>query len=176
MKLDLTPILRNPGAALHFSFDESLEMLSDGIAMVTFTGPVHLEGSIRNVNGMMELDAIARVPFETVCGRCCDPIKDFLSVSIREDVIENLEREPVPAGEDLEERYTFTGHELALDVISAESLLLEAPVYLLCREECRGLCGECGANLNLKECGCGSRRPVDIRLEALQRFTDSEEK
>lgn len=172
MKLDITPILRNPGASLPFSFEESLEMLLEGIAMVSFNGPVRVEGSVRNFNGMMELEAVARVSYRTVCGRCCDPITDTLTVGIREDIIENLEREPVPAGEDLEERYMFTGHELRLDVIAAEALLLEAPVYILCREDCKGLCDECGTNLNQKTCDCGSDRPADFRLEALRKFSD----
>jgi hypothetical protein len=88
MKLDLTPILKNPGAALDFSFDEPLDMLEGGIGTVTFTGPVHLEGSIRNFNGMLELDALAGVSYQTQCDRCCEPISDKLSVAIHEDVTE----------------------------------------------------------------------------------------
>lgn len=33
-----------------------------------------------------------------------------------------------------------------------EFLLLEVPIKLLCREDCRGLCPECGTNLNLSTC------------------------
>jgi uncharacterized protein len=175
MKLDITPILRNPGAEIPFSFDESLEMLSEGIAMVSFTGPVHMEGTVRNFNGMMELEAVASVPYQTVCRRCCETITDILTVAVREDVVENVGREPEPVDENAEERYMFAGHEIGLDVIASEALLLEAPVYMLCREDCKGLCEECGANLNQKDCGCGSRRPVDIRLEALNRFADPDE-
>ena len=35
-----------------------------------------------------------------------------------------------------------------------EMVLLSVPLKLLCREECRGLCPRCGADLNAGECGC----------------------
>ena len=35
-----------------------------------------------------------------------------------------------------------------------ESLLLEMPMTPHCREECRGLCPKCGADLNVGPCGC----------------------
>lgn len=175
MKLDLTPILKNPGAALDFSFDEPLDMLEGGIGTVTFTGPVHLEGSIRNFNGMLELDALAGVSYQTQCDRCCEPISDELSVAIHEDVTEESGSAPEPTEEQEEERYTFSGHALELDVIAAESLLLQTPAYNLCKQDCKGLCPVCGANLNRTTCDCGSNKPVDFRLEALKRFSDPDE-
>ena len=138
MKLDLTPILKNPGAALDFSFNEPLDMLEGGIGTVTYNGPVHFEGSIRNFNGMLELDALASVPYQTQCDRCCDPISDKLSVAIREDVTEESGNAPEPAEAQAEERYTFSGHVLDLDVIAAESLLLQTPAYNLCNQDCKG--------------------------------------
>lgn len=39
--------------------------------------------------------------------------------------------------------------------ILAEQLLLAVPVQRLCDEACKGLCQECGVNLNKKKCQCG---------------------
>lgn len=175
MKLDLTPILKNSGAALDFAFDAPLDMLEGGIGTVSFTGPVHLEGTLRNFNGMLELDAVARVPYQTQCDRCCEPISEVLTVPVREDVVEQAEIAPEGAQSEAEERYAFSGHTLELDVIAAETLLLHTPAYNLCTQDCKGLCPECGINLNRKACDCGSHRPVDFRLEALKRFSDPDE-
>ncbi|MCG3175870.1 MAG: hypothetical protein MOGMAGMI_00807 [Candidatus Omnitrophica bacterium] len=54
-----------------------------------------------------------------------------------------------------------------LDSISIEQdvrdeLLLELPIRVLCRPDCRGLCDRCGANLNNGPCACagtGSQQP-----------------
>ena len=37
-----------------------------------------------------------------------------------------------------------------------EEIALAMPPYLLCREDCAGLCGRCGADLNAGPCGCGA--------------------
>jgi uncharacterized protein len=37
-----------------------------------------------------------------------------------------------------------------------EMVVLSIPLKLLCREDCRGLCSSCGADLNVARCGCRS--------------------
>jgi uncharacterized protein len=62
-----------------------------------------------------------------------------------------------------------------LDVIEMlrEQFQLALPMKPLCAESCRGLCPECGANLNRAECGC---RPtwVDPRLAPLKELLNRE--
>jgi uncharacterized protein len=47
-----------------------------------------------------------------------------------------------------------------------EQWLLAAPGFALCREDCRGLCPKCGADLNLGPCGCAP--DIDPRWAALR--------
>jgi len=46
------------------------------------------------------------------------------------------------------------GRQLDLRDEARELLLLELPMVSLCREDCRGLCPRCGADLNAGPCGC----------------------
>jgi uncharacterized protein len=55
-----------------------------------------------------------------------------------------------------------------------EALLLELPLAPVCREDCKGLCPECGVNRNEQTCHCNTRR-VDPRLAKLQELLDREE-
>lgn len=171
MKFDLTPVLKNSGASLDIVFDETLDMIKDGIGTVVFTGPVHVEGKVKNFNDMLELDVNASVPYMTQCDRCCESLTGTVEVHIREDIAET------PTGPDTtlpvdDDKYFFTGHSLYLDVIVSEALLLGTPVYNLCRDNCLGLCPLCGANLNSAACACASQSKVDPRLEVLTQFTD----
>lgn len=50
-----------------------------------------------------------------------------------------------------------------------EALFLGAESFPLCRADCRGLCPECGEDLNVAPCGC-VRRDIDLRWQALERF------
>jgi uncharacterized protein len=56
-----------------------------------------------------------------------------------------------------------------------EQVELQVPIRLLCREECRGLCPQCGADWNTEQCSCPP--PIDPRWESLTglRATDSPE-
>ena len=62
---------------------------------------------------------------------------------------------------------TYHGKAIDLDPILREQVLLALPMHAVCREDCRGLCGMCGQNLNEAACGCENRR-VDPRLAALK--------
>ena len=55
--------------------------------------------------------------------------------------------------EDLEFSF-YHGDEIDLSPLIREQVLLALAERPLCREECRGLCPQCGANLNEGDCGC----------------------
>src|SRR6185437_303712 len=52
--------------------------------------------------------------------------------------------------------YQLGTHDTELDLRPAlrEEWLLAAPAFGLCQEECKGLCAQCGADLNAGPCGC----------------------
>jgi uncharacterized protein len=118
--------------------------------------------------------AVTRLEFE--CGRCLDAFE--LPVDARFELryvpqVENTgdaEREI-----DEDDLTTAFYREGLLDVIEMlrEQFQLALPMKPLCAESCRGLCPECGANLNRAECGC---RPtwVDPRLAPLKELLNRE--
>jgi uncharacterized protein len=59
----------------------------------------------------------------------------------------------------------YENDQINLDDLVLEQLELNLPIRVLCREDCRGLCSECGADLNLEECQC--QKPVDSRWQVL---------
>jgi uncharacterized protein len=52
----------------------------------------------------------------------------------------------------------FRGGEIHLDRFAAELIALAFPVQPLCREDCLGLCGQCGVDRNKVSCECGEVR------------------
>lgn len=59
----------------------------------------------------------------------------------------------------------YDGDAIDLDELVSEQLALSLPTRLLCDEECRGLCDQCGADLNHETCRCA--RPMDPRWQVL---------
>ena len=62
---------------------------------------------------------------------------------------------------------TFDGKVIDLNPIFREQLLLALPMYAVCDEACKGLCPECGSNLNKTQCDCAPKWE-DPRLASLK--------
>lgn len=55
----------------------------------------------------------------------------------------------------------FDGKTIDLDPIVREQVLLALPVSVLCQEDCKGLCAECGQDLNERDCGHKPANPLN---------------
>jgi uncharacterized protein len=56
-------------------------------------------------------------------------------------------------GEDINRVY-FEGDSIDLSIGIRDTLILAAPIAPVCKEDCKGICPQCGANLNQGKCGC----------------------
>jgi uncharacterized protein len=70
----------------------------------------------------------------------------------------------VPA-EDLD-LFPFDGERVDLEPLFREQFVLAIPYAPLCREDCAGLCPQCGIDRNTGTCTC--EKPIDPRLAALK--------
>lgn len=62
---------------------------------------------------------------------------------------------------------TYEGDEIDFTTEIAEQILLSIPFKPLCKEDCRGLCPSCGADLNITQCAC-SQNHVNLKFAALK--------
>lgn len=69
------------------------------------------------------------------------------------------------AAEDLDV-YAFDGESVDLEPVIREQLILAVPYAPLCREDCKGLCPQCGVDRNVESCTC--EKPTDPRFAALK--------
>ena len=103
------------------------------------------------------------------CARCAEEFKVPLTRSFR-FVLAPRAAEDGSDGrlrnEDLEFSL-YDGEEIDLAPLVTEQLILGLPSRALCAEECRGLCPQCGTNLNVQRCDCETRAP-DPRFAALR--------
>jgi uncharacterized protein len=83
-----------------------------------------------------------RLPFN-------EPVDIYLVADQRVSNVE--EKELVP--DELAYEF-FDGEVIEVDQLVAEQIFLALPVKVLCREDCKGICPGCGANLNEEDCRC----------------------
>ena len=96
------------------------------------------------------------------CTRCLTPVSTPLSLQIGALFSQD------PEALDDPDAYPVAPDATEVDVTPAirEELVLAAPRYALCREDCKGLCPHCGKDLNLGPCACA---PVtDARWQGLR--------
>lgn len=147
--------------SLRFELDaQELEITPEELNLCS---SVKLEGTMSNVGDVLLLKAVLTAEVQRMCGRC---LKEF-SAETRAEVLEKF----YPQDTDNLERDAFVYDSDVIDITEPlrESLLLAEPIQALCKEDCRGLCPICGADLNDGDCGC-DRVTVDPRLAALKQF------
>ena len=64
------------------------------------------------------------------------------------------------------EDYYYRGEVVVLDDLIRQEVILAVPFSPQCKADCRGLCPQCGTDLNLGACGCAP--PPDPRWKALR--------
>lgn len=138
--------------------------------------PVHLAFDIFKDGNQFHLVGRVRSTIALSCGRCLDDIE--LPVDLPFDLL-YLPHEEHVGGEEVEVEVEdddlttayYRDEEIDLGQIVLEQFYLALPMKPLCRESCRGLCSECGTNLNTGTCSCVQEWP-DPRLEGLRSLID----
>jgi uncharacterized protein len=67
---------------------------------------------------------------------------------------QNFDKEETELSREDMELSFYQGGEIDLDEVISEQLVLAVPLTPLCQMECKGLCPQCGTDLNVKECNC----------------------
>ncbi|NLM78978.1 MAG: DUF177 domain-containing protein, partial [Ruminococcaceae bacterium] len=86
------------------------------------------------------------------CARCLKPVSCELDIHIDELYRSGAAEET----SETEDCYRFAGWSVDLLPALRDNLVLAIPLRLYCREDCRGICATCGADLNEKPCGCAT--------------------
>jgi uncharacterized protein len=134
--------------------------------------PLEVTATAELIEGQIRIAGEIETKVEMVCARCLEPVVDEVHRSF------DLFYSPLPQGERPEEAQLkegdaeigfFQGEGLFLADVLREQVLLALPMKVICRSDCRGLCPNCGANLNHEECRCETHS-TDPRLAPLARL------
>ena len=132
--------------------------------------PVELDFDIHKDREKFRLEGTARTELELSCSRCLEPFRMPVDASFdlrylpASEMVSDGERET--QDEDLDIGY-YRDDQIDLNELLREQFYLALPMKPLCQEDCRGLCPQCGTNLNTSTCAC-EPDVVDPRLAALK--------
>ena len=167
MQLDLTHYRQPVG---HFARTFQPSELGVDLDAYQIVAPVELEFDIHKDKDKFRLVGRVRTDLELSCSRCLDPYRFPIDAAFDQRYLPSsqatTEAEREIEENDLETSY-YSEDQIDLNELMREQFYLALPMKPLCREGCKGLCAQCGTNLNTGTCDCA---PVweDARLAALK--------
>lgn len=140
-------------------------------AEFSFAAPLNVTGKAEWLGGgevLVEVFLEGRRAQE--CRRCLEPVETV--VEEEWSLLFLPEEEVSGSGGDESARVLpEDARELELGPVVREEMILADQPFVLCREDCKGLCPSCGVNLNEETCQC-STEELDPRWDALRALRD----
>jgi uncharacterized protein len=161
------------GNVREYEISDVADILGIGLSTLV-EGKVKL---IRTNRGILVQGTLkTKLPVE--CSRCLKTFDDTLTFKLEEEffpVIDVNTGTPLEIPEDPASFKIDEHHILDLNEAIRQNALLAIPMKPLCREDCAGLCTQCGKDLNKGQCDC-SEEAIDPRWSKLVQLASAGKK
>lgn len=157
------------------SFPVLVDMQHDGVC--TFISPVRYDLTVFKEYDHVRVEGSVNVTARLTCSRCLaeyeSDIDSSLTIFFRRGTSDEvaLEEETELSEQDLISS-VYSGDEIDLTHEIEEQIAMDVPFRPLCGDSCKGLCPECGADLNLSSCSCSGKQ-FNFKFSALKDFKAS---
>jgi uncharacterized protein len=128
--------------------------------------PLNIDYGLTREGEIIHAKVNIKTEVETQCSICLETMKFLIDL--------NLSTDYLPALDDMQgdlealrqsQEIGYYKRDICLGSFILSEMVLSMPIRYKCREGCRGLCPECGINLNEGQCNC--KEKTDPRLEKL---------
>ena len=173
MRIELEKLEANRGDFAHVYQPDELNPEDERI---TLTTPVEVNGKVKRAGNEVFVNGHVETRVQVECDRCLKSVELPVSADFALEYITGADYESSSAAalsEDEMSVSVFDGEAIDVDEIVKEQILLAVPARTLCREDCKGMCPECGTDLNSGECNC-TPNEIDPRWAALKGFKNTD--
>ena len=152
MKLDIQQTKKfigksfNLNSAFHLPADIFLNFKCSPLGALTLTGTYEFE-----TDDILKVNLVAEIFLDASCYRCG---KNFV-YDYKFNVDEIFANNPT------EDEYKLGNTTIDLMQPVVDNFITNFPSQILCKENCLGVCANCGANLNEKKCECDTKTEED---------------
>ena len=126
---------------------------------IQFSKPINADGTISLMDDIVEVKLKVSTELILPCSRCLELFNYPLEFEVNEN-ISTVDTEDDGIS-------VIEGDDINVTEILENSIIMALPTKILCKEDCKGLCQQCGANLNDTSCTCNND-DVDIRFSNLK--------
>ncbi len=164
-EINLEPLFN--GASAPLQINHTLDLSDIEISNEKpMTSPCKIEGEIKNETDIVSIHAKITVLYSGSCDRCAKEVTKEFTIPMEHTFVTELN------DNQNDEFILVPTMRFDLEGLATEDVLLYLPNKFLCIEDCKGICPQCGKNLNDGPCGC--KKEIDPRLKALQSLLEDE--
>ena len=165
MNIDISMIAKSINQEMTQTAEITLDMFSSrlGDFPISRKAPVELhicnqENAAVLISGTVDIEVM--IP----CARCLEEVPTSICFDIDKKL--RIEEDGL-VDDEMEQPDYLIGFELDVDKLVYAEILVNWPMRVLCKDDCKGICKVCGMNLNKGTCSCDSFVP-DPRMAAFQ--------
>ena len=157
---------------ISFSFVLSKDQLEIDQADLSVNVGTTIRGSLARLGDDFYLNANVKTDVVSICSRCLVKFSYPIDCNFKSHFVPS-DDSYISSGEvelhlsDIDTE-VYENKQIDLSQSVRDGILLAVPVVCLCKEDCKGICFQCGKNLNHSNCKCINESFVDPRLEVLK--------
>ena len=167
MRIELPNLEGGRGSFAKVYEPAEIDLAVDGIEV---TKPVSVTGVVKRSATGLQVSGQLQGQVKLECDRCLKPVLFPFDSKFALDYISDRDYKESNVAELTEKEMsvsTFDEEAIDVDDIVREQILLIVPARVLCAEDCKGICPNCGIDLNIESCGCATSE-IDPRWESLK--------
>lgn len=155
----------------NFPILSEMEKEGDG----EFLAPIKVRLKVIRVSDMIEVEGNVETRVRLSCSRCLQdfetPLENRFALTYTRELpdVADAPEEGAELNADEMGLVPFRGDEINLQETIQEQVVIAFPLRPLCSQDCKGLCPQCGADLNAGTCGC-RRNSFSMKFAALKDF------
>jgi uncharacterized protein len=162
LRVNAAELLRRPGSEKDIEVRFTLADLGVVDPRLRGDDRVAIDLHLESLTDGVVVRGLVTAPWHGICRRCATPAVGEVRCEIQE-LYQHVVTDP--------DAFELVGDQLDLAPMVREVIVLDAPMSPLCKDDCRGLCPECGADRNLEACTCSGAVP-DSPWGALDQLKD----
>lgn len=139
---------------------------------VDIINPIKFNAVIYRVSDYYALDLKINYKIKTGCNRCLKPLEEEVDTKLFGKLV-NSHAESQIDEEELEEYFYLEKNRIDFKKYILEQVFSSIPMKSLCDDGCKGLCQNCGVDLNSQSCDCDNNI-IDPRFEKLKELFPEE--
>ena len=165
MFVNLTDVLLNEDKVITMQAEPEFMQVTVGRETYPVSGTTPFALTFTNTGkGKAKIEGTGKITFRVRCSRCLKDMEETLELEIDRTVFAP-DRIPSPADGDDQEY--MNGYQLDVEALLHSEIVINWPMKILCRPDCRGICRQCGQDLNTGTCDCDTFVP-DPRMAVIK--------